>query len=132
MSQLGQERRISAVCNISASLLKADVERTFDYRGFVPKAVVSTRTLRPAIEDYFDPARCDEKPLFRQRMHVYQRIATPASSLPENDVETGHVRIIGAGEDERLPTPISTHASMRWKVFCSVNKIVSGRPFLPL
>jgi len=88
--------------------------------------------LRPAIEDYFDPARCDEKPLFRQRMHVYQRIASPASSLTENDVETGYVRIIGAGEDERLPTPISTHASMTWKVFCSVNKIVSGRPFLPL
>ena len=65
-------------------------------------------------------------------MHMYQRIATPASSLTENDVETGYVRIIGAGEDERLPTPISTHASMRWKVFCSVNKIVSGRPFLPL
>ena len=53
--------------------------------------------MRPAIEDYFDPARCDEKPLFRQRMHVYQRIATPASSLTENDVETGYVRIIGAG-----------------------------------
>jgi len=35
MSQMGQERRISAVCNISASLPKADVERTFDYRGFV-------------------------------------------------------------------------------------------------
>jgi hypothetical protein len=78
--------------------------------------------LRPAIEDYFDPARFDEKPLFR--------IATPASSL--TDVETDYVQIIGAGEDERLPTPISTHASMRWKVFCSVNKIVSGRPFLPL
>jgi hypothetical protein len=44
--------------------------------------------LRPAIEDYFDlPARCDEKPLFRQRMRVYQRIATPASSLTKNDVE---------------------------------------------
>jgi len=36
MTELGQERRISAVCNISASLLKADVERTFDHRGFVP------------------------------------------------------------------------------------------------
>ena len=74
---------------------------------------------------------CDEKPLLRQRMHVFQRIATPASSLTENDVETGYVRIIVTDEDERLPTPISTHASMRWKVFCSVNKIVSGRPFLP-
>jgi hypothetical protein len=42
---------------------------------YLPKAAVSTRTLRPAIEDYFDPARCDEKPLFRQRMHMYQRIA---------------------------------------------------------
>jgi hypothetical protein len=91
---------------------------------------VSARTLRPAIEDYFDPARCDEKPLFRQRMRVYQRIATPASSLTENDVETGYARIIGAGEDERLPTPFSTHSSMRWKVFCSVNKIVFG--LLPL
>ncbi len=91
---------------------------------------MSTRTLRPAIEDYFDPARCDVKPLFRQRMHMYQRITTPRF-LP-NDVETGYVRIIGAREDERLPTLISTHASMRWKVFCSVNKIVSGRPFLPL
>jgi hypothetical protein len=98
----------------------------------VPKAAVSTRTLRLAIEDYFDPARYDEKPLFRQRMHLYQRIATSASSLTESDVETAYVRIIGAGEDERLPTPISTHASMRWKIFCSVNKIVSGRPFLPL
>jgi len=36
MTELGQERRISAVCNISTSLLKADVEPTFDYRGFVP------------------------------------------------------------------------------------------------
>ena len=36
MTGPGQERRISAVCNISASLLKADVERTFDHRGFVP------------------------------------------------------------------------------------------------
>ena len=84
------------------------------------QAAVSTRTLRPAIEDYFDPARWDEKPLFRQRMHMYQRIPTPASSLTENDVETGCVRIIGAREDERLPTPISTHPSIRWKVFCSV------------
>jgi hypothetical protein len=56
--------------------------------------------MRPATEDYFDPARCDEKPLFRQRMHMYQRIATPASSLTENDVETGYVRIIDAGEDD--------------------------------
>jgi hypothetical protein len=70
---------------------------------------VSTRTLRPAIEDYFDPARCGEKPLFRQRMHMCQRIATPLPPLPENDVETGYDRIIGADEDERLPTPISTH-----------------------
>ena len=72
--------------------------------SYVPKAAVSTRTLRSAIEDYFDPARCDEKPLFRQRMHMYQRITTPASSLTENDIETGYVRIIGAGDDERLPT----------------------------
>jgi hypothetical protein len=87
--------------------------------------------LRLAIEDYFDPAQCDEKPLFRQRMHVYQRIATPASSSRTTS-KLGSVRIIVTGEDERLPTPISTHASMRWKVFCSFNKIVSGRPFLPL
>ena len=44
---------------------------------------------------------------------MFQRIATPASSLTENDVETGYVRIIVTDEDERLPTPISTHASMR-------------------
>jgi nitrate reductase beta subunit len=68
--------------------------------------------LRPATDDYFDPAGCDEKSLFRQRTHVYQRIATAASSLTENDVETCYVWIIGADEDERLPTPISTHASM--------------------
>ena len=86
-----------------------------------------------AIEDYFDPARCDEKPLFRQRMHMYQRITTPASSLTENDVEAGYVRIIGAGDDERLPTPISTHASISWKIFCSVIKLFpSDLPFLPL
>lgn len=36
---MGQERRISAVCNISASLLKADIERTFDYRGFAPNGL---------------------------------------------------------------------------------------------
>jgi hypothetical protein len=65
-------------------------------------------------------------------MHVYQRIATAASSFTENDVEPGYVRIIGGGEDERFPTPISTHASGRWKAFCSANKIVSGRLFLPL
>jgi hypothetical protein len=36
MTAVGQERRISAVRNISASLLKADVEPTFNHRGFVP------------------------------------------------------------------------------------------------
>jgi hypothetical protein len=44
----------------------------------------------------------------------------PLPPLPRTTSKTGYVRIIGAGEDERLPTPISTHPSIRWKVFCSV------------
>ena len=128
MTAWGQTRSFGDVGSMSALPPKADV----DQRAQVPKAAVRAlaRCGRPSKTTLIRPDVT--RNLSSANGCTCTSALPPASSLTENDVETGYVRIIGAGEDERLPTPISTHASMRWKVFCSVNKIVSGRPFPPL
>jgi hypothetical protein len=54
-------------------------------------------------------------------------IAAAAFFLTENDVETATFGIIRGGEDECLPTPISTHASIGRKSFARLIKLFPGR-----
>jgi hypothetical protein len=67
--------------------------------------------LLSSLDDDLDLPRADTKALFGKRVYMYKGIAAAASSFAQNDLETGDLRVVDAGEDERFFVKIIALAS---------------------